>query len=110
MRVSRVAAWLAVGVLCLAGARVAWAQGAGGPETAATTEAAPPPQKIDNAVCLGCHGNEGFAMPGADGKTRPLHVNPERFGRSVHSKRLCVECHKDITEIPHQKGVERKVG
>ncbi|MBI4195257.1 MAG: cytochrome c3 family protein [Betaproteobacteria bacterium] len=41
---------------------------------------------------------------------RPLHVNPERFGRSVHSKRLCVECHKDITEIPHQKGVERKVG
>ena len=28
----------------------------------------------DKAICLGCHGNEGFTMPGADGKVRQLHV------------------------------------
>ncbi|MFN7087341.1 MAG: cytochrome C, partial [Burkholderiales bacterium] len=65
--------------------------------------------KIENAVCLGCHGNEGFAMPGADGKMRPLHVTQDKFEKSVHGKRACVECHKDITEIPHRPGVEHKV-
>jgi len=62
-----------------------------------------------NATCLGCHGNEGFAMPGADGQMRQLHVVKDRFGNSVHGKRLCVECHKDITEIPHKTGVTHKV-
>ncbi|MDH3453336.1 MAG: cytochrome C, partial [Gammaproteobacteria bacterium] len=28
---------------------------------------------------------------------------------SVHGKRQCVECHKDITEIPHRKVAQRKV-
>ena len=62
-----------------------------------------------NDVCLGCHGTEGFQMPRPDGKMRSLYVNPERFGRSVHGKRLCVECPKDIQEIPHRPGGHRKV-
>ena len=32
-----------------------------------------------NAMCLGCHGNPAFAMPRADGQTRPLHVNKDQF-------------------------------
>ena len=64
---------------------------------------------LDNATCLGCHGNEGFSMPGPDGKPRALHVVPEKFALSVHAKRQCVECHRDITEIPHQKVAQRKV-
>ena len=63
----------------------------------------------DNDVCLGCHGNEGFAMPGADGKMRDLHIIKDKFGNSVHGKRLCTDCHKDITEIPHKLGVTHKV-
>ncbi len=63
----------------------------------------------DNSICLACHGNAGFAMPGPDGKPRLLHVVPDKFGQSVHGKRFCVECHKDITEIPHKTGVQRKV-
>jgi thiosulfate reductase cytochrome b subunit len=59
--------------------------------------------------CLGCHGIEGFAMPGADGKMRSLHVTKEKFESSVHGKRDCVECHRDITEIPHRKTAPRKV-
>jgi cytochrome c551/c552/cytochrome b subunit of formate dehydrogenase len=46
-----------------------------------------------NATCLACHGNEKFTP----------HLEQERFEKSVHGKRQCVECHKDITEIPHKK-------
>ena len=76
-----------------------------------TPAAAPAPDAaaLDKAICLGCHGNEGFAMPGPDGKPRPLYVVPDRFEHSVHGKRQCVECHKDITEIPHRQGVAHKV-
>jgi len=65
---------------------------------------AQPAEKYPNEVCLSCHGNEGFAVPRADGTMRSLHVVKDRFEQSVHGKRLCVECHKDITEIPHQNG------
>ena len=66
-------------------------------------------QVLDNDTCIGCHGNEGFSIPGADGKPRNLHVIPDKFGKSVHGKRLCVECHKNITAIPHQPGTEVRV-
>jgi len=72
---------------------------------AAAQPAAPP--GLDKAMCLGCHGNEGFAMPDASGKPRALHVQKEKFEHSVHGKRECVECHKDITAVPHQKAVRK---
>ncbi len=53
--------------------------------------------QLDNQVCLGCHGNEGFSAAG-----RSLHVSPEGFGKSVHGTHPCVGCHVDITEIPHK--------
>ena len=63
----------------------------------------------DNSVCLACHGTEGFAMPGADGQIRDLHVIPDKFESSVHGKQLCVGCHRDITEIPHKKNGNIKI-
>ena len=69
----------------------------------------PAAEKPDAATCLGCHGNKGFEVPGTNGKPRQLHVNADKFGKSVHGKQLCVDCHKDITEIPHQAGVSHKV-
>lgn len=65
--------------------------------------------KPDNSVCLACHGNKGFEAPGADGKPRSLHVMADKFGQSVHGERQCVECHKNITEIPHQPGTQLRV-
>jgi len=67
-------------------------------------------QEPDSAVCLGCHGMEGFAMPDADGAMRQLHVSKDAFQKSVHSQRSCLECHKDIQELPHRSNIERKVG
>jgi len=66
-------------------------------------------EKPDAAACLACHGNEGFAMPGADGKTRNLHVAKEKFEKSVHAKLLtCVDCHQDNAQVPHKEGKRAK--
>ncbi len=99
MRVSKVAAWVIAS--CLAGAVFSWSAGAVAAEPAA--------EKFDNSTCLACHGIKGFDTKMADGHTRSLYVVEDKFGKSVHGKRLCVECHKDITEIPHKPGVTHKV-
>lgn len=98
MRSSRLPTWLMAGAMCLAGA--VWQEQA---------DAANATAKIANDTCLACHGDPGFAAPDADGKTRPLQVIKDKFGKSVHGRRNCVECHTDITEIPHKKGVTHKV-
>ena len=58
--------------------------------------------KIPSQVCLGCHSIQGFAVPGPDGKTRSLSVDVQKFTHSVHGGRQCVECHTNITTVPHQ--------
>ena len=68
-----------------------------------------PTPVFENETCLGCHGNDGFSVPGADGKPRNLHVIADKFGKSVHGKRLCTECHKNITSIPHEPGTQVRV-
>ena len=62
----------------------------------------------DNALCLSCHGNEGFETPGPDGQMRSLHVAPEKFAASVHGPRQCVDCHGNFAEIPHPESALRK--
>jgi cytochrome b subunit of formate dehydrogenase len=97
------------GVICLAGASVIWPGQARAADAASSKAPAKEIGNPENETCLACHGNEGFAMPGADGAPRNLHVIKDRFGKSVHGKRVCTECHKDITEIPHKTGVTHKV-
>ncbi|MCE9639807.1 MAG: cytochrome C [Betaproteobacteria bacterium] len=86
MRLSKLAICVIAGIVCIAGAPLARAADA-----------------PDNATCLGCHGNEGFSMPGPDGKPRELHVTADKFGKSVHGQLPCVMCHQDITAVPHQE-------
>ena len=110
MGVSRLATWFIAGAMCLAGAAMVWQQPANAADAAKSAKAAEPEVgNPANDTCLGCHGNEGFAAPGADGQMRQLHVIKDKFGKSVHGKRICVECHTDITEIPHKTGVTHKV-
>jgi cytochrome b subunit of formate dehydrogenase len=72
--------------------------------------AEPENPKLANDRCLKCHGRENFSRETASGEQRLLHVDAEKFKESVHGGRDCVNCHKDITKVPHNKGVERKVG
>ncbi len=76
----------------------------------ATSDSEPAAEMMDNELCLACHGVEGFATTSADGETLQLEIQPEKFGQSVHGKRACVECHKDVVEIPHRTNIDRKVG
>jgi len=75
MPVSRFLIGFAAGLLCLAGTLP------------------PAHAQLDNATCLACHGTEGF---------KPF-VSKEKFEASVHGPRACVDCHKDITAVPHEK-------
>ncbi len=101
-------------VLLASAANLAFAA-APAPAPAAKTQAEPAkaqadtPELLDNSVCLGCHGEKGFSVAGPDGEPRDLHVIADRFEKSVHGKRQCQECHKDITEVPHKPGVQHKV-
>ena len=90
MRVPKLATWVLAGVILLAGAAVMGEPQAQAADTADGKTAEPAADKPDNAICLGCHGTEGFAAPAADGKMRPLHVTKDKFENSVHGKRLCV--------------------
>ena len=111
MRMARLSVWLFACIVLFAAGQDNWvsqaaAQTTGGGEASDESSLGEP----DNELCLGCHGAEGFAMPGADGEMRNLHVRSDEFGQSVHGKRFCVECHKDIVEIPHRPGIDRNVG
>ncbi|MFC1776650.1 cytochrome C [Pseudomonadota bacterium] len=75
-----------------------------------TAYAEPENPKLRNDRCLRCHGKENYSREGADGELRQLHVTAESFKDSVHGDRDCVSCHQDIVKIPHNKGVDRKVG
>ena len=72
--------------------------------------AQPSDPKLANSKCLRCHGRENFSRETESGEMRDLHVDAEAFKSSVHGVRDCVNCHKDITKIPHIKGVDHKVG
>src|SRR5215831_115223 len=102
MRLSKFTTLAAAGVLWLGAYQVA-------PQGSAYAADTPGADKPDNAICLACHGMEGFQAENAAGQMRSLHVVKDKFEKSVHGKRLCVECHKNITEIPHQKGLEVRV-
>jgi cytochrome b subunit of formate dehydrogenase len=106
LNISTLASWISAAVIAFAGLACQTGEAtAAEPEKPA--ESAPP--AFTNETCLGCHGNEGFAMPGPTGEMRSLYVPKGRFERSVHGNRLCVECHKNITEIPHKPGTQVRV-
>jgi cytochrome b subunit of formate dehydrogenase len=106
--------WRFVSIFLLAAAVGGWIAPAAAQETATSDAAAEDAaEKPDNEMCLDCHGIEDFSVPieGDDeDAVRKLHIDSERFGLSVHGVRFCVECHKDIVEIPHQPNIDRKVG
>jgi hypothetical protein len=61
-----------------------------------------------NASCLlECHGQPDFKEEVAPGRFRSLYVDYEQLKVSVHREKLCVDCHTDVTAIPHLRRPEK---
>src|SRR5690348_428322 len=61
---------------------------------------------IENEACFLCHSNTELKKTLPNGQVINLFVNKEIFNQSIHKNRLCTDCHRDITSIPHKKEIE----
>ena len=52
--------------------------------------------------CTLCHGKPEFRKLLVDGQIRDLFVTGDTLAGSVHAKKVCAECHFDVSEIPHR--------
>ncbi len=102
VRLTKPAALLALGILVAVGIFCPQAAQAADAPAAAAPPASQIAEKIPSETCLACHGNEGFSVDQPDGKKRSLFVDADKFKHSVHGVRQCVDCHTNITEVPHQ--------
>ncbi|MEW6720223.1 MAG: hypothetical protein AB1346_07225 [Thermodesulfobacteriota bacterium] len=52
--------------------------------------------------CTLCHGKPEFRKLLVDGAIRDLFASQDSVKGSVHEKRVCTDCHFDVSEIPHR--------
>jgi predicted CXXCH cytochrome family protein len=71
---------------------------------ALSTTQAPAQTRQENIdTCLTCHSDRSLSVELPSGESRSLHIDAEVFAKSVHGEKLsCVDCHSDITEVPHE--------
>lgn len=71
---------------------------------AGTVLSAPPraAAAVSLEKCTLCHGKPEFRKILVDGKVRDLFATGESLKGSVHEKKTCVDCHFDVSEIPHR--------
>ena len=58
--------------------------------------------QMTNDDCLGCHSDPTAVKELGNGKTQSVHVDPEKFGASIHAGLGCTDCHSDIADYPHE--------
>jgi hypothetical protein len=51
--------------------------------------------------CEVCHSKPDFKRVLKSGRTQSLYVDPADLAASVHTGKQCIDCHVDVTEIPH---------
>lgn len=66
-----------------------------------TASAGAQPQTPEIRQCSICHGKREFKKVLPDGSVRSLFVDERQLQRSVHAKWHCLDCHAEITAIPH---------
>ena len=54
-----------------------------------------------------CHGEQSFKKILDDGTIISLYVDKNQLDDSVHKKQSCIDCHIDITQIPHSENIQR---
>lgn len=65
--------------------------------------AALPPLASD--VCLDCHGQSSLKRIEPTRRAVSLYVDRDTLASSVHADLECVNCHRDVTAIPHRSPV-----
>ena len=63
--------------------------------------------RISLEKCTLCHGKSEFRKILVDGKIRDLFATADSLKGSVHEKKTCMDCHFDISEIPHRERPRR---
>ena len=58
-------------------------------------------EDLSSEACLACHGDASASTTLKNGKTLSLYVDHKALTGSVHKGLACVDCHNDITKIPH---------
>ncbi len=53
-----------------------------------------------NKRCFLCHGKEDYKII-EDGIEKSLFISPSEYYQSVHKNMPCIQCHYDVTTIPH---------
>ena len=69
----------------------------------------PADARISLEKCTLCHGKPEFRKILVDGQIRDLLATEETLKGSVHEKKTCVDCHFDVSEIPHRQRPKRVV-
>ncbi len=58
--------------------------------------------RADDLNCFLCHKYRGLSRIDKDGRFRLFYINEDMFRLSPHGKVKCIDCHRDINEIPHE--------
>ena len=69
----------------------------------------PAEARISLEKCTLCHGKPEFRKILVDGQIRDLFATEDSLKGSVHEKKACVDCHFDVSEIPHRQRPKRVV-
>lgn len=54
-----------------------------------------------NQECMDCHSDASLETTREDGTVVKLYVGATEFESSIHGAFSCIDCHADISEIPH---------
>ncbi len=85
------------GAALMTGASIALAKPTAAPKAPPAPAAVAAPEPVPNANCLECHGKPDAK---SEKSGRPIAVDIEKFGTSIHGKKHveCIECHTDLTK------------
>jgi cytochrome b subunit of formate dehydrogenase/nitrate reductase gamma subunit len=55
-------------------------------------------------LCMDCHGKKDVEKK-VDGKPVSVYIDEKEYGKTVHRRIACIECHEDIATSPHKTTV-----
>ncbi|MBN2008717.1 cytochrome c3 family protein [candidate division KSB1 bacterium] len=62
--------------------------------------------EITSSDCMECHGDKELVKETESGQEISLYVDLDKFSNSMHGGFECIECHDNITELPHEENVK----